>query len=110
MAVEIVIPRLGWTMESGIFLRWLKQEGELVQPGEPLFELEGEKAIQEVEATDGGILRISPHAPQSGASASNSLRRSSTFRSVPSWAWGRFAANRSCEMTRSCPRIDCRSR
>jgi pyruvate dehydrogenase E2 component (dihydrolipoamide acetyltransferase) len=67
MAVEIVIPRLGWTMESGIFLRWLKQEGELVQPGEPLFELEGEKAIQEVEATDGGILRISPHAPQSGA-------------------------------------------
>src|SRR5437867_3528074 len=33
MAVEIVLPRLGWTMEEGIFVQWLKQDGELVQAG-----------------------------------------------------------------------------
>ena len=66
MAVDIVVPRLGWTMESGVFLQWLKQEGETVRAGDMLFELEGEKAIQEVEATDDGILRIAPNGPQPG--------------------------------------------
>ena len=44
MAIEITVPRLGWTMEEGTFLGWLKQEGDYVRAGEPLFTLEGEKA------------------------------------------------------------------
>ncbi|HBI44507.1 MAG TPA: dihydrolipoamide acyltransferase, partial [Planctomycetales bacterium] len=44
MAVEITIPRLGWNMEEGVFVGWLKQDGEPVKPGEALFTLEGEKA------------------------------------------------------------------
>ncbi|MEI8382079.1 MAG: dihydrolipoamide acetyltransferase family protein [Planctomycetota bacterium] len=64
MAFEITIPRLGWSMEEGIFVRWLKRDGDVVTPGEALFELEGEKAAQDVEAVDGGILRIPPTAPQ----------------------------------------------
>lgn len=64
MAFEITIPRLGWSMEEGIFVRWLKRDGDVVAPGEALFELEGEKAAQDVEAVDGGILRIPPTAPQ----------------------------------------------
>lgn len=64
MAFEITIPRLGWSMEEGIFVRWLKRDGDVVTPGEALFELEGEKAAQDVEAVDGGILRIPSTAPQ----------------------------------------------
>lgn len=67
MAHEIRVPRLGWSMEEGTFIRWLKADGELVRAGEPLFELEGEKALQEIEAVDSGILRIGPDGPAEGA-------------------------------------------
>jgi len=66
MAIEINVPRLGWSMEEGTFIEWLKREGEAVQAGEPLFAIEGDKAIQEVEAIGSGILRISPAAPENG--------------------------------------------
>src|SRR5882762_4995841 len=66
MPIEITIPRLGWSMEEGNFVAWLKKDGELVKAGEPLFTLESEKAAQDVEATDGGILRIPAKAPQAG--------------------------------------------
>lgn len=66
MAFEITIPRLGWSMEEGTFVRWLKQDGDTVHPGDPLFELEGEKAAQDIEAVDGGILSIPASAPKPG--------------------------------------------
>src|SRR5262245_58801476 len=66
MAYEIVIPRLGWSMEEGTFVRWLKDDGDVVRAGDPLFELEGDKAIQEIEAIDSGTLRIAPDAPPPG--------------------------------------------
>jgi len=67
MPFEIVIPRLGWSMEEGTFLGWLKAEGATIKAGDILFELEGEKASQEIEAVDGGILRFAPDAPAKGA-------------------------------------------
>ena len=66
MAHEIRVPRLGWSMEEGTFIRWLKKEGDAVRAGEPLFELEGEKALQEIEAVDSGTLRIGPDGPADG--------------------------------------------
>ena len=39
MAFEITIPRLGWSMEEGTFSGWLKQDGDTIQCGDPLFEL-----------------------------------------------------------------------
>ncbi len=66
MAIEITIPRLGWSMEEGTFLGWMKQDGEAVQSGDLLFTLESEKAAQEVESLDAGILLIPPDAPQPG--------------------------------------------
>ncbi|MEX0792231.1 MAG: dihydrolipoamide acetyltransferase family protein [Pirellulaceae bacterium] len=66
MAHEIRLPRLGWSMEEGTFQGWLKQAGDTVQVGDPLFELEGEKALQEIESVDAGILYIPPDGPQTG--------------------------------------------
>ena len=66
MAVEITVPRLGWSMEEGIFVGWLKRDGEAVKVGEPLFTLEGDKAAQEVESLDSGILRIPADGPKEG--------------------------------------------
>jgi len=67
MPTEITIPRLGWSMDEGNFVGWLKQNGELVKAGEPLFTLENEKAAQDVEAIDGGVLSIPQDAPQPGS-------------------------------------------
>ena len=53
---EIVMPRMGLTMESGRFIKWLKQVGETVRSGEPLFEIETDKSVVEVEALADGIL------------------------------------------------------
>jgi pyruvate dehydrogenase E2 component (dihydrolipoamide acetyltransferase) len=64
--IEIKVPRLGWSMEEGTFVEWLKRDGEFVEAGQPLFAIEGDKAIQDVEAIGSGILRISPRAPESG--------------------------------------------
>jgi pyruvate dehydrogenase E2 component (dihydrolipoamide acetyltransferase) len=66
MAIEIVVPRLGWSMDEGTFGEWLKKEGEFVKRGEALFVLEGEKSAQDIESFDEGILRLPPDAPQPG--------------------------------------------
>ncbi|MFO0941992.1 MAG: dihydrolipoamide acetyltransferase family protein [Pirellulales bacterium] len=63
---SITIPRLGWSMEEGIFGKWLKQPGEMVRSGDLLFELEGEKAASEIESLDSGILCIPADAPGPG--------------------------------------------
>jgi pyruvate dehydrogenase E2 component (dihydrolipoyllysine-residue acetyltransferase) len=56
MATEVILPRLGQGMESGTIVRWLKSEGEPVEKGEPLFELDTDKVTQEVEAEASGVL------------------------------------------------------
>ena len=66
MPFSITIPRLGWSMEEGTFVRWLKKEGDIVRAGDAVFELEGEKAAQDIEAVDSGVLRIPSDAPKPG--------------------------------------------
>src|ERR1043165_1509557 len=56
MATEIKLPRLGQGMESGTIVKWLKSEGEPVEKGEPLYELDTDKVTQEVEANASGVL------------------------------------------------------
>jgi pyruvate dehydrogenase E2 component (dihydrolipoamide acetyltransferase) len=56
MPSEVTLPRLGQGMESGTIVRWLKSEGDAVEKGEPLYELDTEKVTQEVEADVGGVL------------------------------------------------------
>src|SRR3989442_9157436 len=56
MASQIKLPRLGQGMESGTIVRWLKSEGDKVEKGEPLYELDTDKVTQEVEADASGVL------------------------------------------------------
>jgi pyruvate dehydrogenase E2 component (dihydrolipoamide acetyltransferase) len=56
MSSQITLPRLGQGMESGVIVRWLKNEGDQVEKGEPLYELDTEKVTQEVEADASGVL------------------------------------------------------
>src|SRR5947209_266414 len=60
------MPRLGWTMEEGSVVEWLKKDGDLVQQGEIIFTVEGDKAVSEIESFESGILRIPPDSPSPG--------------------------------------------
>ena len=63
MAIEIIVPRLGWSMEEGTFSGWLKEDGERIQPGDALFVLESDKSAEQIEAVDAGILRLPADGP-----------------------------------------------
>ena len=56
MAVEVVLPMLGITVERGKIVEWLKKEGDPVEKGEIIFIVEVEKATTEVESPASGIL------------------------------------------------------
>jgi pyruvate dehydrogenase E2 component (dihydrolipoamide acetyltransferase) len=53
---SLTLQRLGQTMETGRIERWLKQEGESFEPGDPLYEVETDKVTVEVEAHQAGTL------------------------------------------------------
>ncbi len=56
MAKDVIMPALGMAQETGTLLRWLKAEGDAVTRGEPLMEIETDKAVTEVEAPASGVL------------------------------------------------------
>jgi pyruvate dehydrogenase E2 component (dihydrolipoamide acetyltransferase) len=66
MAQTITIPRLGWNMEEGVFAGWLKPDGAEVRAGDTIFTLESDKATEDIESLDSGILRIAPGGPNPG--------------------------------------------
>lgn len=57
MPIDVQMPKLSDNMESGTIVRWLKHEGDTVAVGEPLAEVETDKADVELEATDAGVLK-----------------------------------------------------
>lgn len=58
MAVEILLPKLGFSMSEGQLAEWLVADGAQAVEGEPLFSLESDKSVNEVEAPATGTLRI----------------------------------------------------
>ena len=56
MAREVILPKLGQTMEEGAIVEWFKQEGDEVKRGEVLFTVESDKATLESEAPARGYL------------------------------------------------------
>src|SRR3954468_18573207 len=57
MASRVVMPKLTDTMEEGVLLAWKKREGDTIQAGEALAEIETDKAVMDLEAFASGILR-----------------------------------------------------
>jgi pyruvate dehydrogenase E2 component (dihydrolipoyllysine-residue acetyltransferase) len=57
MAIEVVLPALGLTVEKGKILKWLKKEGETVAKGDSIYEVEADKVTTEVESPASGVLR-----------------------------------------------------
>jgi len=58
MSVDVLLPKLGFSMTEGTLVAWLATDGEAVLEGQPLFELESEKSVQEIEAPTSGVLKI----------------------------------------------------
>jgi len=56
MGIELKMPALSPTMEQGTLAKWLKQEGDTIQPGDIIAEIETDKATMEFEAIDEGVL------------------------------------------------------
>jgi pyruvate/2-oxoglutarate dehydrogenase complex dihydrolipoamide acyltransferase (E2) component len=58
MAVEILLPKIGFSMNEGQVAEWLAKDGDEVKEGQPLYSLEADKSTNEVEAPASGKLRI----------------------------------------------------
>src|SRR5687768_746028 len=58
MAVDIKVPSVGESISEGVLSRWLKKDGDAVRSGEPRFELETDKATQEVPSPADGVLSM----------------------------------------------------
>lgn len=59
MAVQVTIPKIGFSMNEGVLSEWLVEDGAQVIEGQPLYALESEKSTNEVESPGTGILKIS---------------------------------------------------
>lgn len=58
MSTEVLLPKIGFSMNEGVLTRWLVDDGSTVTMGQPLYELESEKSVQEVESPAAGRLKI----------------------------------------------------
>ncbi len=58
MATEVLLPKLGFSMNEGVLAEWLVADGGQAVEGEPLFALESDKSTNEVESPASGTLKI----------------------------------------------------
>lgn len=58
MAVEVLLPKIGFSMNEGVLAEWLVEDGGQAVEGQPLYALESEKSTQEVESPASGTLKI----------------------------------------------------
>ena len=63
---EILIPKLGWSIDDATFVEWHKSNGEYINTGDEIFSVESDKAVQVVESIDSGWLCIDPDLPKEG--------------------------------------------
>jgi len=58
MAIEVLLPKLGFSMNEGTMAEWKIQDGQEIKEGEPLFALESDKSTNEVDSPATGTLKI----------------------------------------------------
>ena len=81
MSTDILLPKIGFSMNEGTVQNWLVEDGGQAVEGQPLYELESDKSVTEVEAPASGTLRIKVQAgdefeidlPALGAPLTNTL-------------------------------------
>ena len=66
MKNEILIPKLGWSIDEATFVEWHKSNGDYIKSGDDIFSVESDKAIQVVESIDSGWIWIDPEVPKEG--------------------------------------------
>ena len=57
MEKKLIMPKLRPEMKEGVFCAWLKEEGEAVTAGEPIFVIETDKVVNQIEASESAILK-----------------------------------------------------
>jgi pyruvate/2-oxoglutarate dehydrogenase complex dihydrolipoamide acyltransferase (E2) component len=58
MAYEVILPKIGFSMNEGTLAEWLVEDGAEAVEGQPLYSLESDKSTQEVESPATGTLKI----------------------------------------------------
>ena len=58
MAIQVTVPKIGFSMNEGILSEWLVEDGAQVSEGQPLYALESDKSTNEVESPATGTLKI----------------------------------------------------
>ncbi|CAB3735987.1 biotin/lipoyl-containing protein [Paraburkholderia rhynchosiae] len=58
MSTDVLMPKLGFSMNEGTVVEWLAADGATISEGQPLYALESDKSVQEVEAPASGTLKI----------------------------------------------------
>ncbi|MCY1300054.1 Dihydrolipoyllysine-residue acetyltransferase component of pyruvate dehydrogenase complex [compost metagenome] len=58
MSTQVLLPKIGFSMNEGTLTEWLVPDGEAVTEGQVLYALESDKSIQEIEAPASGTLKI----------------------------------------------------
>jgi pyruvate/2-oxoglutarate dehydrogenase complex dihydrolipoamide acyltransferase (E2) component len=64
MATEILLPKIGFSMNEGELKEWFAEDGKTIAEGDPLYLLEADKSANEIEAPASGTLRILKPAGQ----------------------------------------------
>lgn len=58
MTTEILLPKIGFSMNEGVLAEWLVADGSAVKEGDPLYSIESDKSVNEVESPATGTLKI----------------------------------------------------
>ncbi|MEM5388764.1 lipoyl domain-containing protein [Paraburkholderia phymatum] len=65
MTTPILLPKIGFSMNEGTLVEWLVPDGSAVSQGDPIYALESEKAVNDIEAPATGTLKIQKLAGES---------------------------------------------
>lgn len=58
MSTQVLLPKIGFSMNEGTLSEWLVADGQTVAEGQALYALESDKSVQEIEAPASGTLKI----------------------------------------------------
>jgi pyruvate/2-oxoglutarate dehydrogenase complex dihydrolipoamide acyltransferase (E2) component len=58
VSTQIILPKLGFSMNSGTVTEWLVADGARIEKGQPLYALESDKSVEEIQAPASGTLKI----------------------------------------------------